>query len=234
MEVTDDIWLPAERGSTHIAQVEPRDWLFPDTEDLFRSIYTRAGMGFTQEVIAICSAIAGEGRTTLSLGLAVTLAQDFPERGVLLVETDVQRPTLAEDFQVEPSPGLIETIATDSPLQHACRPTFLDNLHLVPAGEPMPAAGRVLRSIRVASTIEVMRDSYDTVILDLPPLLANSDAVLLTDLVDGVICVVRAGVTPVSLLNKSIELLDSEKLRGVVLNGSASSMPFWMRRLCGV
>ena len=228
------VWLAPERANARLARAEPREWLFPDTEDVFRSIYTRAGIGFTQEVVGICSAIPGEGRTTTSLGLAVTLAQDFPDARVLLVETDMQRPTLAQDFAVDPTPGLIECVVMGNPLQDACRPTFLHNLHLVPVGKAIPGSGRVLRSIRVASAIEAMRQSYDMVILDLPPLLVNSDAVLLTDLSDGVVCVVRSGVTPVSLVNKAIELLDRDKLRGVVLNGSASSIPGWMRRLCGV
>src|SRR5262245_66504589 len=81
---------------------QQRDWLFSGADELFRNLYTRAGIGFTSEVLAVSSAIAGEGKTTVSLGLAVTVAQDYPERRVLLVETDFQRPTLADDFGVEP------------------------------------------------------------------------------------------------------------------------------------
>ncbi len=70
-----------------------------------------------------------------------------------------------------------------------------------------------------------MRQSYDVVILDLPPILTNSDAILLTDLADGVICVVRAGVTPVALVNRAVEQLEEGKLRGVVLNGTRLRRP---------
>ena len=58
------------------------------------------------------------------------------------------------------------------------------------------------------------------VILDLPPILVNSDAVLLTDLVDGVVCVVRAGVTPASMVTRAVEQIEESKLRGVVLNAA--------------
>src|SRR5215216_5089827 len=81
-----------------------REWLFAGADELFRGLYTRAGVGFTSEVLAVSSAIAGEGKTTVSLGLAVTVAQDYPERRVCLVETDFQHPTLASDFGVEPTP----------------------------------------------------------------------------------------------------------------------------------
>src|SRR5262249_134300 len=54
------------------ADAEPREWLFPGADETFRSIYTRAGTGFAPEVLAICSAITGEGKTTVGVGLAVT------------------------------------------------------------------------------------------------------------------------------------------------------------------
>src|SRR6266567_4728876 len=61
-----------------------REWSVPGADDVFRGIYTRCGTGST-DVLAICSALTGEGKTTLSLGLATTIAQDFPDRQVLLV-----------------------------------------------------------------------------------------------------------------------------------------------------
>src|SRR3982074_169052 len=107
----------AERHPTRVLkhlngprQEHPRKWPFAGADELFRGLYTRAGIGFGSEVLAVSSAIAGEGKTTVSLGLAVTVAQDFPDRRVVLVETDVQRPALATDFGAEPTPGLVECI----------------------------------------------------------------------------------------------------------------------------
>src|SRR5258708_3974875 len=110
-----------------LASDGPREWVFPGADEHFRGIYTRAGTGFRSEVVAICSAIKGEGKTTLSVGLSITLAQDFPEHRVLLVETDFQNPVLAEDFALAPNPGLIDCMHTGEPIQNALRPTFLDN-----------------------------------------------------------------------------------------------------------
>jgi capsular exopolysaccharide synthesis family protein len=208
-------------------------WIFPEGDELFRGIYTRAGTGFSADVLGVCSAIAGEGRTTVGVGLAVTIAQDFPGRRVLLVETDLQRPVLAEDFGVDASPGLSDCLISGLPLLGACRPTYLENLHIVPAGAPANVRGRPLRSSQMANIVDAMRQSYEVVILDLPPILANSDAVLLTDLTDGVIWVVRAGVTPAALLNRALEQLEDGKLRGLVLNGTGSAVPRWLRRLAG-
>src|SRR3954447_13006156 len=77
--------------------------IFPEAEEMFRGIYTRAGLT-APGVIAVTSAIAGEGKTTIALGLAVMVAQDFPERRILLAEADLRAPVLAGDFDVEPSP----------------------------------------------------------------------------------------------------------------------------------
>jgi capsular exopolysaccharide synthesis family protein len=211
-----------------------RDWLFAGADELFRGLYTRAGIGFTSEVLAVSSAIAGEGKTTVSLGLAVTVAQDYPERRVCLVETDFQRPTLAEDFGVEASPGLIDCILSDEPLELAFRESFLDNLHLLPVGGPAPGPGRALRSSRMAAIIDSLRQSYDLVVVDAPAVLVNSDSVMLMDLADSAVLVVRSGITPSPMVSKALEQIDETKLRGIVLNGSKSAIPGWLRRLCGM
>lgn len=224
---------PTTRSELATAGEQASAWVFTEGEEIFRGIYTRAGTGFSSDVLGICSAIAGEGRTSVGVGLAVTIAQDFPNRRVLLVETDLQRPVLAEDFGVDNSPGLTDCLMSGLPLLGACRATYLPNLHIVPAGEPTNVAGRPLRSSLMANIVDAMRQSYEVVILDLPPLLTNSDSILLTDLADGVICVVRTGVTPVALLNRALEQLEVGKLRGLVLNGVGSAVPGWLRRLVG-
>jgi capsular exopolysaccharide synthesis family protein len=215
-------------------QEQQRDWLFAGADELFRNLYTRAGIGFTSEVLAVSSAIAGEGKTTVSLGLAVTVAQDYPERRICLVETDFQNPTLANDFGVESTPGLIDCILGDEPLELAFRTSFLDNLHLLPVGGPAPGPGRALRSSRMAAIVDTLRQSYDLVLIDAPSILVNSDSVMLMDIADGALLVVRSGLTPQPIVNKAIEQIDETKLRGIVLNGSHSAIPGWLRRLCGM
>jgi succinoglycan biosynthesis transport protein ExoP len=211
-----------------------RDWLLTGADELFRGLYTRAGVGFSPEVLIVSSAIAGEGKTTISLGLAATMAQDFPERRIVLVETDFQKPALASDFDVDAKPGLVECLTSASTLELALRGTYLDNLHLLPVGGPAPGRGRYLRSSNMATVIDTLRQTYDLVVIDAPAILVNSDAVMLTDLADGTIFVVRSGVTPQSMINRAFEQIDEQKLRGVVLNGSRTAIPGWLRRLCGL
>ncbi len=225
--------IPPERTPGLTPRPAPRKPLLPEAEELFRGIYTRAGLN-SSGVVAVTSAIAGEGKTTVALGLAVMVAQDFPERRVLLVEADLRRPVLAADFDVEQSPGLAEALEGIYPVGIGYRETFLANLRLLPAGEPTPNPSRLLRSSRFAAVLAATRRTHDLVIVDAPALLVSSDAALVTDQADGVVMVVRSGVTPMPVVNRAIELVDGERLRGVVLNGARSSVPAWVRRLFGL
>jgi Mrp family chromosome partitioning ATPase len=138
--------------------------IFPEAEELFRGIYTRAGLT-APGVIAVTSAIAGEGKTTVALGLAVMVAQDFPERRVLLCEADLKQPVLAADFDVEPSPGLTEALEGIYPVGLGYRETFLPNLRLLPAGEATDNPSRLLRSSRFPAVLASMQRNHDLVIL---------------------------------------------------------------------
>ena len=208
----------------------PRDWLFPGSDELYRSIYTAVSLD-TPDVLAITSAISGEGKTTTALGLAVTAAQDAPDRKVILVEADLDRPVLADDFGVDPRPGLVDCLLSDQPVQRAYRTTFLHNLHLLPAGDVAGGQGRLVRSSWMPHVLEMMKRSYDLIIVDGPAVLVNSDAVRLSDLANGTVFVIRAGVTPSGLVRQGLDRIDEAKLRGVVLNGETSAVPSWLRRL---
>jgi capsular exopolysaccharide synthesis family protein len=212
---------------------EPRPWLFPGSDEMYRSIYTAVSFE-TSDVLAVTSAISGEGKTTTAVGLAVTAAQDSPDRKVLLVEADLDRPVMAGDFAVDPSPGLVDCLLSDEPVQSAYRTTFLHNLHLLPAGLSAGNVGRLLRSPHMPEVLEAIKRSYDLIILDCPAVLVNSDAMRLCDLANGTVYVIRAGVTPSELVRQALDRIDEEKLRGVVLNGQTSAIPSWLRRLIGL
>ena len=220
-------------GKGHALATPGREWLLPEASEVFRRIYTRTGSA-RSEVLAVCSAIAGEGKSSVALGLAVTIAEDFPERRVLVVEADIQKPVLAEDFGVAPVPGLVDCLISDEPIESAYRPTLLENLQIVPGGSIVSNPGRWVRSSSMALAVDAMRATHDVVILDVPAILGNSDAILLTDLADGIVFVVRAGVTPTHLVSKAMEDIDSGRLRGFVLNESRSAVPGWLRRLLGL
>lgn len=206
--------------------------LVPGADEWFRAIYTRAGLG-APEVIGVCSAVAGEGKTTVALGLAVALALDYPGRRLVLVETDLQRPILAADFELAPGSGLVDCLQGERSLDNACRRTALDNLDLIPAGTTQTTSSQLLRSMALLRGLAALANQYSHVILDIPPLLTTSDAIPLTRLSDSLVLVIRAGVTPTRDVEKARRLLEPSRLRGVVLNDSRSAIPSRLRRLFG-
>lgn len=232
---THQAWTPAAAGEQadheHVA-VSTREAAEAAAE-IFRAIYTRAGAGVS-ETLAVCSSIAGEGKSTVALGLAVTIAQDFPELRVLLVETDLQHPIFARDFNVEAVPGLAECLAEGEAALFAHRPTRLPNLQVIPAGAGASGSTRLLRSSHMALMLDSLRGQNDIVILDVPAVMTSSDALLLTDLADGVIFVIRAGVTPHPVVQKALAQIDRSKLRGLVLNGAQSHVPVRVRQVLGL
>jgi capsular exopolysaccharide synthesis family protein len=209
-----------------------RRWLLRNGDELFRGLYTRAKLGWSQ-VIAVSSATAGEGKTTVCLGIASTIAQDFPERRILVVETDLYQPVLAGDFGIEERPGLIDCLVADRLLQPALRPTNLDNLWIMPSGGPSAEKERLLRTSRIEGLVENLRRQFDLVLLDAPAILTNSDGAPVASLADGVIFVVRAGMASAEQVDKALADIDPKRLRGTVLNATQTFVPNWLRRLFG-
>ena len=204
----------------------------PGADELFRSLYTGFEIsGGTS--LAVCSAISGEGKTTISLGLAVAIAQDLPDRRIVVVETDLWRPVLASDFGFETSPGLVDCLLDRQPLSAALRSSGLDNLSLLVAGSASANAQRLLRSNRMPELMDQLKRQFDVVIVDTPATLAHSEVSLLARMVEDVVFVVRTGVTPADDLQAALARLQSAKLRGIVLNDARSSVPTMVRRLVG-
>jgi capsular exopolysaccharide synthesis family protein len=162
-------------------------------------------------VVAVTSSARGEGRTTIAANLALTAAREG--RDVTLVECDVRRPSLAALLGLAPRAGLAEVVSGAAELPQAlCRSGSLAVLTAGDVRDP----GAILRSPRLAATIEALRAS-PLVLLDVPPALAFADAGRLAATADGVLLVVRAGTTPRQVVRMAVEYV-GPRLLGVVLN----------------
>jgi Mrp family chromosome partitioning ATPase len=173
--------------------------------------------------IGMVSASASEGKTSLSIGLAGILASE-PDRKVLLVEIDVRRPAFEAYLGLPRTPGLAEWLAGDSqpvPVRQV-RPT---GFTLLTAGLASPPAPEALSGRRMAELLAAARTTFDYVVLDCPPLTPVADSVLLQDLVDGFVFVVRARHSPREAVRRAIARLKPEKVLGTVLNNRREKVP---------
>lgn len=184
--------------------------------------------GHPPQVILVTSALPREGKTTAAANLAVTLAQ-LGDRTVL-VDADLRKPGVGRvlDLGGGKYAGLSSYLAGVSTLDLVTVPhPVIPNLAAIPTGPLPPNPADLLSSQRLADAIAELRGKYKFIVIDSPPIMAATDAVILSVQTDGVLLVVRSGDTPKEAFTRTRDLLNSVKCRmlGVVLNAVDSGAP---------
>jgi capsular exopolysaccharide synthesis family protein len=139
--------------------------------------------------LVISSAVPGEGKTTTSTNLAIALAQTG--RRTLIIDADLRRPRVASTLGLDPAIGLTTALVGKTEIADAIQVHGPSGLHVLASGAKPPNPTEILQSRVTHDLIRRLRASYDTVIIDAPPLLPVADASVLATLGDGVILVVR-------------------------------------------
>jgi capsular exopolysaccharide synthesis family protein len=172
-------------------------------------------------VIAFTSAMPGEGKSTSSANLAITLAQQGLR--VLLIDADLRRGVLNEVFGFARDPGLSNCLMGYATLKDAIKRVQLPEsatLDFLPTGTLPPNPAELLSSARMKVMLDEVRDSYDMVIFDTPPTNLVTDAAVIGSAVDGVVVVARAAITRSEALAYAMDLLRQVRapVLGIVLN----------------
>jgi protein-tyrosine kinase len=171
-------------------------------------------------VVMVTSAALGEGKSLTSTNIALTLAESYRRR-VLLIDADLRRPALHDIFQASSASGL----STGLRRERASTFTTIaitDKLALLPAGRPDPDPMASLTSARMRQLIDEARGKFDWVVIDTPPVALMPDASLLADMADGVVLVVQAGATPLDIIKQAARAIGKKRILGVVLNRAES------------
>jgi len=170
------------------------------------------------KTVVVTSAIAGEGKTTTSANLACSLA--WEGRRVLLVDGDLWRGRLHRRFKGKRTPGLAECLLAGEALPDAIRTTDIATLSFMPSGKGVGAPSDMVTSARVPKLFAQLREQFDLVVIDSPPVLAASETVVLSTSADGVVLVVRAGHTDREVVQHAVHQIASTggHLVGAVLN----------------
>lgn len=171
----------------------------------------------TLKVIAVTSAVKGEGKTTTAANLAIALAVDF-RRKVLLMEGDLQAPALHTFLGSPFRYGMSDVLVGDVDLESAVVTFFADSLSLLPGGAPRSNSAQLLGSNRLQEVIHLAADKFDYVLIDAPPVLPLADMTIYGEVVDGILLVVRIGVSRKSLIQRAVASLPSDKIVGTVAN----------------
>jgi capsular exopolysaccharide synthesis family protein len=174
--------------------------------------------------LLITSAGRGEGRSFVAANLAISLAQNGLR--VVLVDTDLRRPSQHEMFGLRRGPGFTDLVINpDTNHIDLLQPTEVKNLWLLPCGTIPPNPVELLSSPRSAEVMEQLKQHADIVIYDSPPAAMVTDAVVIARNVNAVLQVVRAGTTPIDLVLRCKAILEQAggHVLGPILNGAAAS-----------
>src|SRR5712692_6710561 len=180
------------------------------------------------QVILVTSALPREGKTTAAANLAVTLAQLGDK--TLLIDADLRKPGIGRLLNLGDGKyaGLSSYLAGVSSLDLVTVPhPAIPNLSAIPTGPLPPNPADLLSSHKLVEALQELRTRHKFIVIDSPPIMAATDAVILSVLADGVLLVVRSGETPKEAFARTRDLLASVKCRmlGVVLNAVDSGAP---------
>ncbi|PGK31207.1 capsular biosynthesis protein [Priestia megaterium] len=170
------------------------------------------------KTIVVTSSGAEEGKSTTTSNLATVYAQQGLK--VLLIDADLRKPTGHYTFRLENHIGLTNVLTRQSTLAQAVQESEIPHLSVLTSGPIPPNPSELLASAQMAELLKEMKEKFDMIIFDTPPILAVADAQILANQVDGTILVVSSGKTEKDAALKSKELLSNAqgKLLGVVLN----------------
>lgn len=173
------------------------------------------------KVIGVTSALRGEGKSTTAVNIAYTMAQSGGK--VLLIEADLRLPTLSKRLHIKSRPGLSNLLVGQCTGNDILQKSnLISNLWVTTAGDIPPNPAELLGSQYMTATIEAMADVFDVIIIDLPPVTAVSDALIVSKLVDGMIVIVRQDYCDRGAVDEVVRQLRfvDAKILGFVMTGA--------------
>ena len=169
-------------------------------------------------VVMVTSAMPKEGKTVVSSNLAVSFAHTGAR--TLLIDTDLRRGRLHRLFGYRKDPGLSNVLLNEVTLEEACRPTGQENLSILSAGRHLDTGTELLGSPQFRELMQTLRERYDRIVIDTPPVLGLSETSMMQSLVDGVLFVIWTGHTPARSAKAAVDMLaaNGANFYGFVLN----------------
>ena len=189
-------------------------------EEQFRKLKTHIFRRLPQPPcsILITSSAPGEGKTTVSINLALVISQEI-QRKVVLVDADLRKPSVYPEKYLN-SKGLSDYLSGQSSAEEIINNLGSENFIIIPAGSLSHKPAELIGSKKMKELLKNLRENYDDtfVLIDSPPVLSTAEPLLLSELVDGVILVVMAGKVPKSIVRRVVETIGRQRIIGVVFN----------------
>lgn len=162
------------------------------------------------KVIAITSAIHGEGKTVTSINLGITFARDLNKKSILLIDADLRKGTLTKSLGLKADKGLTDVLTDTAKMDDVLLSIGIDNLHILPCGSRPHNPAELMGSHRMKQFVAEIRNNYDYILFDCPPVIPVTDTGVLGPLCDGVLMILQAGRT-----QRGVILHAQDRLRAV-------------------
>ncbi len=184
--------------------------------EAYKLLRTNIMFSFSDEgrghVIGVTSAVQSEGKSSTACNTAYALAESGSR--VLLLEGDLRRPTIGAKLDIERVPGLTNLLVSKMDYREAIQQCALaPHMDILTSGAIPPNPSELLTSDRMEQLMEELRQEYDYIVVDLPPIAVVSDALAISKFLDGVVMLVRAGVSDQQLLADAIRQLEMVNVR---------------------
>ncbi len=170
------------------------------------------------ETILITSSTPQEGKTTVAINIAGSFAQ--ANKRTVILDCDLRKPRMHNVFNAQRFPGFTDYFLGNTDFESIVNKSKLHNLDYITCGTIPPNPSEILGSDQMLTFLAKLKEKYDLVVIDSPPIIAVTDSEILSRLSDATVLVAASGDTEIELLKKSVELLrhETESFIGVVLN----------------
>lgn len=180
-------------------------------------------------IMGVTSAVAGEGKSTIALHLAMSIAKNSFKK-VCLIDLSLSRSTLADRLGCAGTTGVVDVLDGESNTVTTIQSDECKGFYFIPAGKDPENPNRIARSPYIAEVFAACRELYDVVIVELPSV-ASGNVLPIKPYIDAMMMVVWSGVTPREVVHSSLEKLGRDKVMGVVMNRSKDHVPTGVRSM---
>ncbi len=215
IEKSEELGLPS-REEVPLLVVPPNSI----AEEEFRKLKTQVFLRLPNppHSILITSTAPGEGKTTVSVNLAMAISKEI-HRKAILIDGDLRKPSIRLE-QSRNRKGLSDYLSNRTPLTEILMNSQMENLRIIMAGPSTNKSSELIGSKRMEELLKSLSESGDStyILIDSPPIIATTEPTVLSKMVDGIILVVRADRIPRESIRRAVKSIDRQKIIGVVFN----------------